>query len=152
MIRGLVGVTAVCCASLLVTAASPRVLTAARQDRAQRAQARDATVSSAAASAAVRVDAASAGTVLNRYCVTCHNDRLKTGGFILNSADTAAIVGHPDVWEKVVQKLRAGVMPPAGLARPDAGTYEALALWFEGELDRAAAAHPNPGRSPAFHR
>jgi mono/diheme cytochrome c family protein len=152
MIRSLVGAAVVGGAVALAAAASPLVLSAARQDSGHRAQPRNATVSSAAAPAAGRVDAASAGTVLNRYCVTCHNERLKTGGFVLNSADTAAIAQHPDVWEKVVQKLRAGVMPPAGLPRPDTGTYEALASWFESELDRAAAAHPSPGRSPAFHR
>src|SRR5262249_51418273 len=102
--------------------------------------------------AAVRVDATAATTVLNRYCVTCHNERLKTGGFVLNSADTTAIGQHPEVWEKVVQKLRAGIMPPLGSPRPDARTYEGLTTWFESELDRQAAAHPNPGRAPAFHR
>src|SRR5262249_34409298 len=56
-----------------------------------------------------------------------------------------------DVWEKVVQKLSAGAMPPQGVKRPDAGTYHALTAWLEAELDRAAAANPNPGR-PMLHR
>ncbi|HEY7170353.1 MAG TPA: DUF1592 domain-containing protein [Vicinamibacterales bacterium] len=153
MIRGgVVGATAVCCVSLLATAASHLVLTAAPQVTEPRAPSTNAAASSRAGGVAIQVDAASAGTAFNRYCVNCHNERLKTGGFVLNTAETAAAGQHPDVWEKVVRKLRAGVMPPAGLPRPDAGTYEGLATWLESELDRAAAAHPNPGRTPALHR
>jgi len=91
-------------------------------------------------------------TLLNRYCVSCHNQRLKTGGLALDTLDVAEVGRHPEVWEKVVRKLRAGVMPPAGRPRPDKTTYDALASWFETELDRAAAGNPNPGRTPAFHR
>jgi len=152
MIRGPVGATTVVGVSLVVAAVSPLAVMAARQRPDPRAQARTAAVSSAAVAAAAGIDAASSSAVLNRYCVTCHNERMKTGGFVLNSADTVAIGQHPDVWEKVVKKLRGGVMPPAGSPRPDADTYEALSTWFESELDRSAAAHPNPGRSPAFHR
>ena len=92
--------------------------------------------------------------LLDRYCVGCHNDRTPTAGLNLQ---TVALdqVGHvPDeigVWEKVVQKLRAGTMPPAGRRRPEPKAYDQLALWLEASLDAAAAANPNPGR-PVIHR
>ena len=91
-------------------------------------------------------------TVLNRYCVTCHNQRLKTAGLELDTPDLARVGEHAAVWEKVVRKLRAGVMPPVGRPRPDAVTYEGLASFVETQLDRAAAAQPNPGRTEALHR
>ena len=97
-------------------------------------------------------NAASAGALLTRYCIGCHNDRLKTGGLTLNPSELDTIGVHAETWEKVVQKLRAGVMPPAGAPRPDASASESLTTWIEGALDRAATAHPNPGRRPAVHR
>ena len=84
--------------------------------------------------------------------MSCHTQRLQTGGLALDTLDVAEVGRHPEVWEKVVRKLRAGVMPPAGRPRPDKTTYDALASWFETELDRAATGNPNPGRTPAFHR
>jgi hypothetical protein len=88
---------------------------------------------------------------LNKYCVTCHNDRLKTAGFTLEHLNPADIPADAEAWEKVVGKLRTGAMPPARLPRPDADTSQAIAAWVEGTLDRAAAAAPNPGRR-AIHR
>jgi mono/diheme cytochrome c family protein len=90
--------------------------------------------------------------VLNRYCVTCHNQRLKTGGLALDTLDLASASTDAGVWEKVIQKLRLQTMPPSGLPRPDRATYDALAASIEAEIDRAAAAHPNPGRTDAVHR
>src|SRR5262249_40884041 len=90
-------------------------------------------------------------TVLNQYCVACHNEKLKTAGLMLDKLDVANVGGNAAVWEKVLQKVRAGSMPPAGAARPDGATYNSLATYLETELDRAAAANPNPGR-PAVHR
>ena len=90
--------------------------------------------------------------LLNRYCVTCHNDRLETGGFSLETVDAADVAAHPAQWEKVVRKLRAGAMPPRPRPRPDDATYNAFRAWLEGELDAAAAADPNPGRTETFHR
>jgi mono/diheme cytochrome c family protein len=90
--------------------------------------------------------------VLTRYCVTCHNDRLKTAQLSFQSIDIQNVAQHPEAWEKVLRKLKAGAMPPTGRPRPDQGTYATLANWLEGELDRAAAANINPGRTPAFHR
>ena len=89
--------------------------------------------------------------VLNRYCVGCHNERLRTAGLALDEMDPARVGDHPDAWEKVVLKLRTGAMPPAGRRRPDAATYETVASALENALDRAAAASPNPGRT-TVHR
>jgi mono/diheme cytochrome c family protein len=90
--------------------------------------------------------------VLNRYCVTCHNQRLKTAGLALDTLEVANASGNADVWEKVIQKLRLQTMPPAGLPRPDRATYDALAASIETAIDRAAAARPNPGRTESVHR
>jgi mono/diheme cytochrome c family protein len=90
--------------------------------------------------------------LLKRYCISCHNDRLKTAGLALDVLDLTNIGSSAAVWEKVVRKLRAGVMPPAGRPRPDEATHDAFVAWLEGELDRAAAAAPNPGRTETFHR
>jgi mono/diheme cytochrome c family protein len=85
-------------------------------------------------------------TILDRYCVTCHNQRLQTGGVTLQSTDLSRVAEHSDLWEKVVRKLRVGTMPPQGAPRPDRATADALSEWLEGELDRAAAEKPDPGR------
>jgi hypothetical protein len=90
--------------------------------------------------------------VLQQYCLGCHNQRIRSGGLVLESYDVDRPAANPEVWERVVTKLRAGSMPPAGLPRPDAATYESLASFFENELDRAWAAAPNPGRINAVHR
>ncbi len=90
--------------------------------------------------------------LLDRYCVACHNERLRTAGLTLDTHDVVRIADAPDVWETVVRKLRAGAMPPLPRPRPDAATYDRFIGWLETELDRAAAADPNPGRTEAFHR
>jgi mono/diheme cytochrome c family protein len=90
--------------------------------------------------------------LLNRYCVTCHNERLKTAGLTLDTLDVTKVSAHADVWEKVVRKLRGGLMPPAGLPRPDKSGLEAFNSWLETELDGAAARTPDPGRTEPFHR
>jgi cytochrome c5 len=87
--------------------------------------------------------------VLDRYCVTCHNERLKTAGLALDTLDE--IPAGASAWEKVVKKLRSGAMPPPGALRPDKATAASLAASLEDALDRAAAAAPNPGRIP-IHR
>jgi hypothetical protein len=84
--------------------------------------------------------------VLDRYCLGCHNDRLKTAGLSLANVDPARVERDPEVWEKVARKLRSRAMPPAGRPRPDEATYDAFAAALEGRLDDAAAARPNPGR------
>ena len=90
--------------------------------------------------------------LLDRYCVTCHNGRMRTAGLALDEHDVAAVAAAPAVWETVVRKLRAGAMPPAPRPRPDGETYGRFVGWLESELDRAAAANPDPGRTEAFHR
>ena len=89
--------------------------------------------------------------MLDKYCVSCHNDRVKTANLSLQGLDLAKVADHAELWEKVVRKLRAGVMPPPELPRPSLSEYEGLRDWLEGEIDRAAAAKPNP-RSVVLHR
>jgi hypothetical protein len=95
---------------------------------------------------------APAAAVIEKYCVTCHNERLKTAGLILDPNDLSRISTKPELWEKVVRKLRSSSMPPAGSPRPDAATYDSVASFLELELDRGAASKPNPGTLPLFHR
>jgi len=90
--------------------------------------------------------------VLDTYCITCHNQRLKTGGLALDAVDVTAPAANAETWEKVIAKLRAGSMPPPGRPRPDAATYRTVAGWLENEIDRAAAAKPPRGRTIAVHR
>jgi hypothetical protein len=90
--------------------------------------------------------------LLNRYCVTCHNQRLRTADLTLDAVDVDNVAESAHVWEKAVRKLRAGLMPPAGSPRPDKAAYAGLINHLETELDRAAAAKPNPGRTEAIHR
>src|SRR5688572_4436230 len=91
----------------------------------------------------------------DRYCLTCHNEKAKAQGAVpiaLNSLDMARIGANADVWEKIVLKMRAGVMPPASASRPSKAVRDGFLTWLEGELDRAAAAAPNPGRKDSLHR
>jgi cytochrome c551/c552 len=89
--------------------------------------------------------------VFTRYCVTCHSAALKTGGLVLDP-DMTRVSANAEVWEKVVRKLRTNAMPPAGAPRPDQATYDSTAAFLESELDRAAAAKPQPGTLPLLHR
>ena len=89
--------------------------------------------------------------LLDRYCVTCHNARLKTGGLALDAVDMADIPAGAEIWEKVVRKLRSHMMPPAGAAQPEAPAVATLVSSLEGALDRGAAARPSPGRT-LLHR
>ena len=90
--------------------------------------------------------------LLERYCVTCHNERLQTADLALDGLDPSDITVGAETWEKVVRKLRLRAMPPAGRPRPDDAANDALATWLETSLDRAAAVTPDPGRRPALHR
>ncbi|HEY1304439.1 MAG TPA: DUF1592 domain-containing protein [Vicinamibacterales bacterium] len=96
-------------------------------------------------------DSAPYRAIVDQYCVTCHNARLKTGDLVLEKLDMSRVDGDAAIWEKVVRKVRAGVMPPQGARRPDEATAHGLVAWLENQLDRAAEAHPNPGR-PLLHR
>jgi uncharacterized protein DUF1592/uncharacterized protein DUF1588/uncharacterized protein DUF1587/uncharacterized protein DUF1585/uncharacterized protein DUF1595/cytochrome c len=84
--------------------------------------------------------------VLDRYCVTCHNGRLKTAGLQLDALDLDRVGGDAETWEKVARKLRTREMPPAGVPRPDRETYDRATAALESALDAAAIANPSPGR------
>ena len=84
--------------------------------------------------------------VLDRYCVSCHNSRLKTAGLQLDSLDLGRVDTDADTWEKVARKLRTREMPPAGAPRPDRDTYDRATAVLEAALDRAAEINPKPGR------
>jgi cytochrome c5 len=90
--------------------------------------------------------------LVTRYCVSCHNERLKTGNLLLDKADAEQVVNSAETWEKVIIKLRSRAMPPPGVRRPDDATYDAVTGWLETELDRAAQMRPNPGRPAELHR
>src|SRR5262245_52594837 len=93
--------------------------------------------------------------VLTQYCVGCHNSRAKSAatasGVVFDAADLSRVADDSAMWEKVIRKLRAGAMPPAGAPRPDEASSAAVASFFESTLDRVAADHPQPGRHAA-HR
>src|SRR5579863_4678874 len=93
-----------------------------------------------------------AADLVNKYCVSCHNQKLKTANLMLDRADSAYPANSAEAWEKVVVKLRSRAMPPPGMPRPDNATYDSVADWLEAEIDRAAASHPNPGRTASLHR
>jgi hypothetical protein len=94
---------------------------------------------------------AGAQATIDRYCVTCRNARLKTGGLVLDALPVANAAREPATWEKVIRKVRTGMMPPAGAPRPDRATLDGLAAAVETTIDRAATSAPNPG-APALHR
>ena len=109
----------------------------------------------AAAQTPERAVPASADSVragLDRFCVRCHNDRLRTAGLALDTRDLAHVGADAEIWERVVLKLRAQTMPPAGSPRPAEATYRAVASWLESEIDTVALASPDPGRGETFHR
>src|SRR5687768_5005053 len=89
--------------------------------------------------------------LLDRYCVTCHSDRVKTANLSLQGLDLTKVADDAEVWEKVIRKMRAGVMPPPDLPRPPRAEYEGLRDWLKAEIDRSAAARPTPG-SVVLHR
>ena len=84
--------------------------------------------------------------VLNDYCLECHNKKAPTQGLAIDALNLARVSDNVPEWEKIVRKLRAGMMPPAGEERPDKQTYAALITWLENELDRTAKPYmPAPG-------
>ena len=93
--------------------------------------------------------------LLDRYCVTCHNDALHDRGTVpvsLESVDLSHVPAEAELWEKVVRKLRTRSMPPVGRPRPDQAALDGLATALEEDIDRAAAARPDPGRTEPLHR
>ncbi|HEX5000165.1 MAG TPA: DUF1592 domain-containing protein, partial [Terriglobia bacterium] len=97
------------------------------------------------------VDALSGRSMLDQYCVGCHNDKARKANLSLEKLDLATVADHPEFWEKVIRKLRAGVMPPPGMRRPALDEYEGLRDWLEAQIDRKAEEHPDPG-SIVLHR
>lgn len=91
-------------------------------------------------------------SLVDTYCLACHDEDHEKGGLVLEKILSEDVSEHPDVWEKVVRKLRARQMPPVGKKRPNDGTYDAVVASLEASLDRAAAAHPNPGRTATIRR
>ena len=89
---------------------------------------------------------------VKRYCVSCHNERLKTGGLALDTLSLTDVAAGAETWEKVVRKLRTNAMPPANMPRPDAAARSAFVNFLETEIDRGAAAKPFPGRTESIHR
>jgi mono/diheme cytochrome c family protein len=101
--------------------------------------------------APLAAEASASQGVIDRYCVTCHNARVRTGGLALDGLKTAEAGREPRTWEKVVRKVRTGMMPPSGAPRPDRATLDRFAMDVESAIDRAAAAAPNPGTT-VLHR
>src|SRR6185503_8909688 len=123
------------CLSFLILCASTIVLPRTRQ----------------AAPAAAKPATTAQRAMLDQYCVTCHNQQLKTAGLMLDKADLNDIPGGAEIWEKVVMKLRSGMMPPLGRPKPDQAAIDSMVALLESSLDHASAAHPNPGRA-SLHR
>ena len=96
--------------------------------------------------------AESSRQILDTYCVTCHNERLNTAELTLDVANVEAPETSPEVWERVIRRLRTGTMPPPGMRRPGPDTYDELASYLETELDAAWPANADPGRISAIHR
>ncbi|MBI1355556.1 MAG: DUF1592 domain-containing protein [Acidobacteria bacterium] len=93
-----------------------------------------------------------ASSFVSQYCVACHSDQAKTGGLTLEPYLDEPVSEHSATWEKVVRRLRARQMPPAGMPRPDEQDYQVILASLESELDHAAVAAPNPGRTDTFRR
>ena len=127
--------------------------TVPQQSRPPAAPAATATKTPAPAPApASTATAATQRVLLDRYCVTCHNDKVKVANFSLQNLDLTTAGDHAELWEKVIRKMRAGVMPPPGVRRPTLNEYEGLRDWLETEIDRKAAERGvNPG-SVVLHR
>jgi mono/diheme cytochrome c family protein len=100
----------------------------------------------------VALGASDPQALLKQYCVTCHNQRLRTAGLSLETLSTADPIQDAEVWEKVIGKLRAGSMPPPGMPRPAPAAAHAVAVSLEASLDRAWAVAPAPAPLPAVTR
>src|SRR6185436_13864847 len=101
--------------------------------------------------AAATMTVAEQNAIVKQYCVGCHNDRNKdrTSGLSFQSFDATNVVEHADTVERMIRRLRSGMMPPVGAKRPDQATINTLVNAFEAKIDRAAALNPNPGWRPS---
>jgi len=93
----------------------------------------------------------SPAATLSKYCVSCHNEKRKVAGLMIDTLDLQQVGGDAEVWEKIARKFRTHEMPPPGMPRPDKAAYAAVTTHLESALDAAAVANPNPGRVPV-HR
>src|SRR4051812_42904463 len=91
-------------------------------------------------SAPASTSSAPHAAVMTKYCVTCHNDKAKTGGLSLEHADLTNVPQGAETWEKAIRKLRVGMMPPPGMPRPARAQLDGFATYLETSLDRAAVA------------
>src|SRR5688572_13268146 len=140
MKRALFAVSAIWAVMLAVAASQP----AASQPAASQPAAQQPTRTAAGARA-------NHAAVLTQYCITCHNDRTKSGGLVLSAADLDNIPARAGVWEKVIRKVRAGMMPPVGMPRPDQPALDGLVTHLEATIDKSALASPVL-RRPTMHR
>ena len=92
-----------------------------------------------------------ASAVISKYCITCHNEKRKTAGLMIDTLDLQHVGADAEAWEKIARKFRTHEMPPPGAPRPDKATYAAVTAYLENALDTAAAANPKTGRVPV-HR
>ncbi len=90
--------------------------------------------------------------LVDEYCLSCHDKDHEKGKLVLETIAEDGVAEHPEIWEKVVRKLRARLMPPIGKERPDEPTYDSVVSFLEKSLDRAATAKPNPGRTATIRR
>jgi hypothetical protein len=104
-----------------------------------------------AAPQATAAGSAGGRALLDKYCVTCHNQRAKTANLTFDLMDLSHVSNDAAIWERAVRKLRGGMMPPPGMPRPDAVAVDSFVTWLETSLDQGAAANPNPG-SVSLHR
>src|SRR5947208_2791189 len=86
------------------------------------------------------------------WCVSCHNDKVKSGGVSFQGIGSPERAEHSETWERAVRRLRARSMPPQGVKRPSEAEYKAELTTLESALDRTASAEPNPGRTDTFRR
>src|SRR5215831_1659955 len=98
--------------------------------------------------AANLMPAESQTALLKQYCSGCHNDNTKTGGMTLTKFDATHPEQNPELTEKMIKKLRAGLMPPAGLKRPEKDQVKQMVATLETAMDRIASLRPNPGSRP----
>ena len=137
----------VCCTFWILAAASSGL----RANPGSASQASPAAPAQASPSATTSPAPATDQALIQKYCVTCHNARAKTGGLSLDGANPADAAAHAELWEKVAMKLRGGMMPPQGMPRPDAATVDAFATAIERTIDDRALRSPDPGHKPV-HR
>src|SRR5262245_52646988 len=141
----------VCCVVWGLAAASSGLHADPAAPQSQTPTVASAPVTQPAPTAPTAAPAAADQALIQKYCITCHNARAKTGGLSLDGADPAEAATHAELWEKVATKLRGGMMPPQGMPRPDAATLEAFAGTIEKTIDDRALRSPDPGHKPV-HR